>query len=192
MTPLLPSSRSLLFTATDRRCPRLFASTLRIAFAATASHTSPLSPHSVPRFLAPPSPLARRPYSSPPSHRSTLPIPLFGSRWSKCFGAMVPSAGSPYSLILPVTDNFGSIYTDTSSSTFSTVISLLLIPSQVSLAPHPLPLNNAPPTRKASSFLLYLSIQPPLTHLCSFASDFSYFLSVAMRFCLFFLDSRMD
>jgi hypothetical protein len=74
-----------------------------------------------------------RPHVAPP-----FPFPPSCSRWSKCLGAIVPFRQIAQDCsILPAMDCFGSIYTDTSSSTFSTVTSLLLIPFQVSSAPHP-------------------------------------------------------
>jgi len=145
--------------------PPFHASTLLffISFAA-ASHSSPLTPHSVPRSpdssLLPACLLKDRTLS-PPSHCSPFPIPPSSSRWSKYLGAMVPfrRIASDRSL-LPVMVEFCSIYTDTLSSAFSSVIPLLLIPFQLSSAPHLLPLYLVPPSRKASLYPVCASIQP--------------------------------
>jgi hypothetical protein len=113
MTPPFPSSRlPLLFTATDRSCPRLCASILRISFAAAApSHSSPLS------SLSPSTPSSFQPACSktvPVAAPASLPLfphPLLSQDGHSASGLWPPSAGSPKNpSISPATDNVCLIY----------------------------------------------------------------------------------
>jgi hypothetical protein len=76
-------------------------------------------------------------------------------------------------------------HVDTSSSVPSSVLSLLLIPFQLSFIPRPLPPNLAPPSRKASLYPVCVSIQPSCSFLRPSTSDPSNLLSIAMRFHLY-------
>ncbi len=112
MTHPFPSSRlPLLFTATDRCCPRLCASILRTSFAAAASHSSPLS------SLSPSTPCSSQPACSktvPVAALVSLPLfphPLLSQDGHSASGLWSPSAGSPKNpSISPVMDNVCLIY----------------------------------------------------------------------------------
>jgi len=95
-----PSSRSPHpLTATDCRCPRLQASIFYV------SSPPPPLPFILSLQLSP------LPPRSSPSRCSLFPIPPARSRWSKCLGAMVPSAGSPYRLSFCLLGTVSALFT---------------------------------------------------------------------------------